>query len=70
MTDTEHTDNPVCPHCGHVDLDAWEIDFGGTEGTTEVLCGACGEEYSCSRYVTVYYHTKKIKGKEERNDNA
>mgnify|MGYP003395084511 CR=1 FL=1 len=31
------TDNPVCPHCGYVERDAWEIDFGaGLDGDNEV----------------------------------
>lgn len=53
--------NPVCPHCGHVESDAWEWNFGpGLEGETEVACNSCGEDFSASRDVTVYYSTSKI----------
>lgn len=53
-------DQPVCPHCGHVERDAWEIDFGpGLDGDTVHTCGSCGEEYEVSREVTVYYSTRK-----------
>ena len=26
--DTKHTRNLICPYCGNVERDAWEIDFG------------------------------------------
>jgi len=52
-------DAPVCPDCGHVERDAWEIDFGGVEGETGHSCGACGVEYVVSRQVTYYYSTFK-----------
>ena len=56
MGNTTMTDAPCCPHCGHVERDAWEIDFGtGLDGDAVVACGACGEDYHCQRQVTVYY---------------
>lgn len=62
MTDKELwlTSQPVCPFCGSEEPDAWEINFGGLEGDTEVSCGSCGEEYCCSREASIYYTTKKI----------
>ncbi len=52
------TDFPVCPHCGHVEQDAWEIDFGpGLDGDTHHWCGSCGKEYYVERLTTVYYST-------------
>jgi hypothetical protein len=52
--------SPVCPHCGYVDSDAWEIDFGpGLEGDTIVACDHCGEEYKVFRYVSVSYSSFK-----------
>lgn len=57
---TDFTDQPVCPHCGHVDRDAWEIDFGpSVEGDAEVTCGDCGEYFNCSRTAIIYYSTDK-----------
>jgi hypothetical protein len=52
--------SPVCPHCGYVDSDAWEIDFGpGLEGDTIVACDHCGEDYKVFRYVSVSYSSFK-----------
>ncbi len=34
---TEFTDKPICPYCGHSERDAWEIDFGGMDGDVELL---------------------------------
>ena len=56
----QRTTSPVCPHCGHVERDAWEIDFGpGAEGDAVHTCGGCDEEYSIYRTVDVYYNTEK-----------
>ena len=66
MTDCKHDlrlqQAPVCPHCGHIESDAWEFDFGpGLEGDGVFCCGSCDEEYNCSREVTTYYTTSKVK---------
>jgi hypothetical protein len=56
--DTEHRDSPICPHCGHAEGDAWEIDFGaGIEGDTTITCGECEMDYLASRHCTVTYST-------------
>lgn len=56
---------PVCPHCGYVEKDAWEWNFGpGLEGDTEHDCGRCGEPFHCEREVSVYYTTAKAGHKE------
>lgn len=52
---------PVCPYCGHKERDAWEIEFWGMEGEVETACNSCGEGYLCSREVSIYYTTQKIK---------
>ena len=53
---------PGCPYCGHKERDAWEINFGpDLEGVTEVSCNSCGEDYFCSRKVSIYYTTQKLK---------
>ena len=55
---TLDTDSPVCPACGHIERDAWELDFGhGLDGDTETSCGSCGEDYLCSRNCVVTYST-------------
>lgn len=53
---------PVCPHCGQIERDAWEIDFGGgAEGDAEVTCGSCGEDYHVCREIDVYYTSSPLK---------
>ncbi len=59
--DLSLTSQPVCPFCGHEERDAWEMDFGGMEGSCKHTCASCGEEYKCWREVTIYYSTEKIK---------
>jgi predicted RNA-binding Zn-ribbon protein involved in translation (DUF1610 family) len=60
MSDTRNTSQPVCPNCGHVERDAWEINFGpGIEGDAEVTCNACGEDYHCERDAIITYTTRK-----------
>ena len=51
----EYTDEPVCPHCGHVHRDSfeWEED----EGTQE--CEQCGKAFVYTRVVTVDWCTSK-----------
>ena len=58
--DTEATNNPVCPHCGREELDAWELDFQGDD-MIEHECGRCGELYMIRRSVSVCYFTTKKK---------
>lgn len=56
---TDLQPQPVCPHCGHVERDAWEWNFGpGMEGEADVDCASCGEPFVCEREVTIYYSTK------------
>ncbi|MFA6168630.1 MAG: hypothetical protein WC700_18555 [Gemmatimonadaceae bacterium] len=52
-------DWPVCPHCGHVDRDAWE--YGMHDGnTTEVECGSCDGTYSVECCISVRYTTAEV----------
>lgn len=64
--ETEWTTFPVCPHCGQVERDAYEIDFGaGLDGDTVIGCGQCGVDYAVQRIVDVYYTTTALAGKED-----
>ena len=59
--ETDLQPSPVCPHCGYVERDAWEWNFGpGLEGSTEQECGSCGGEFTCEREVSIYYSTKTL----------
>lgn len=53
-----HDDDPQCPYCGHVDRDAWEIDFGSSD-EAEVACGACGNDYIVTQHTSRTYSTSK-----------
>ena len=56
------TDFPICPHCGHEEKDAWEINFGEClDGDTETCCNSCGKDYFVRRDVQIYYSTQKLK---------
>jgi len=61
MSNGTLTPQPVCPHCGHVEHDAWEMNFGdGLDGDGTFSCASCGDDFFCSREVTVYYTTAKV----------
>lgn len=63
--DLKFNTEPVCPHCGHHQRDAWEINFGDSmEGSAEIECGACDEPFFVEREVTVTYTTAKITPKQ------
>ena len=57
----------VCPYCGHIDYDSFELE---DNGTTE--CGLCGGEVEFERVVTVEYNVYPKKAPElidlERED--
>ena len=59
--DTKHTKYIICPYCGNVERDAWEIDFGPYgEGDTEIDCGRCEKIYKAHRECEITYTTEKI----------
>ena len=60
---TDYTYDPICPHCGHTVLNAWELPFTDMEDDIELECGECCEEFICSRSVTVTYSTEKMEKK-------
>lgn len=51
-----HTDQIVCPYCGHKDRDSWEF-LNGEEGVEEAECGECERSFTASRHVSVFYST-------------
>ena len=62
-TFTALADLPTCPYCGHKERDAWEIDFDGIDGDTEVTCSSCGKDYHCSRHVSMSYSSSVLEQK-------
>ena len=55
--ETDYTDWPTCPKCGHVHCDAWE--WHDNDGETECEAG-CGQVFEYSRNVSVSYSTKRV----------
>ena len=62
----EHTAFAVCPYCGYVEIDSWELNLGpGLEGDGEMSCASCGEEFCVSRHCIVTYSTKAVSNEEK-----
>ena len=53
----EYTQEPICPHCGKQDVNAWELEFDGLDGDCEDSCGYCGGDYTVHRHVSIHYTT-------------
>lgn len=51
---------PICPYCGHVKRDAWELHLAGDGATTEIDCGKCDETYEVCMNVEVSYTTGPV----------
>lgn len=62
--DTQHTDEVICPHCGHLYRDSWELDEGEQE------CWECERKFEMVRYVEVTYSTTKVEKPEEANNGT
>ncbi len=58
--DLKHNDSPVCPHCGAVYRDAWEIPFDSGEDSCDIDCGNCEQTYEVFRNISVTYCTYAI----------
>ena len=58
--ETEGTDEPVCPHCGHEMTDAGELGLeDGDKTTTE--CDSCEAPMVVTGHVWYTYSTAKVK---------
>lgn len=53
----DYNKHPVCPHCRHVEQDAWEW---GDKETGETDCGSCGKPFEWTQHVSVTWSTSKI----------
>ncbi len=63
-----YTSEAVCPYCGHIDRDSWELG-NGAEGCGVSECGECGKEYSYQRHISVSYSTEKMQEDQGPNLN-
>lgn len=55
--DHEHTDQIVCPHCGHEERDSWQ-HFEG-RNTVQIDCEACRKTFTATEYTETTYTTFK-----------
>lgn len=56
---TWHTDKLVCPYCGYVEDDSWEL----WDCDDDYVCPECGETFSYERcYEVTYTSIKKAEG--------
>jgi len=56
-----HTDDPVCPHCGEIVCDAWELFVhDANEVVEEWECIGCNKPYRIERHIDVSYSTMPI----------
>ena len=48
---------PVCPYCGHVYTDAWDLNL---EQDEEMIleCGECEKEFHVQCCIDITYHTR------------
>jgi hypothetical protein len=61
--DTDYTPNLVCPYCGYINQDSWEVNIDeGLEWDSDVDCGGCEKTFRASKYCTIRYSTKQKEG--------
>lgn len=65
--DTEWTDQPVCPWCGHPDADWWEHDLSDDGNTAELECLKCEKAYMAKVSIMTRFETAKIEPEQRRS---
>lgn len=55
--DTWYTENIVCPYCGYVNDDSWEI---ASDYDDAYECEECGKTFSWERIIDVSYTSHKV----------
>jgi len=62
--DHEYTDEVVCPYCGYIMSDSWELgDRDGGECEWEEICPECDKKFISARMITIDYKTRKMEDK-------
>lgn len=54
---TDYTNEPICPHCGEANGDAWELRLGDGE-CTDTDCDHCSEPMTVSAHIEITYSTE------------
>ena len=66
--DTDFTDNPICPHCGHeYDSSLWGELFQdeGPDGDIDIDCENCAKSFNAQICTTWNFTTVKIEDDNE-----
>jgi hypothetical protein len=62
--ETCHTPDIICPYCGFVDEDSWEVgDTSQFEEDSKTECRECDRMFNFSRNCEITYTTTEIKHK-------
>ena len=59
-TDTEYTDDIICPHCGQKHEQDGEREAFYYDGEHDFTCGYCNEDFTVSTSVSYTYSTYKL----------
>jgi hypothetical protein len=59
---TEYMNYPVCPHCGYMDRDVFELGFSvyDEDEVIETECLHCEKSFKLTRIVTTTYSSSKV----------
>ena len=52
----EYTNDMLCPFCGDIQDDVWEMTNGKEDGSTD--CQHCGNEFQWQEFTTTTYTTR------------
>jgi transcription elongation factor Elf1 len=58
--DHEHTEEIVCPYCGHEFSDSWYLGPSEGEHVGSTNCESCDKEFHYSRHIEVTYCTETV----------
>lgn len=66
-TDTYMTDDPICPNCGKIIYDWYDLNFNHNNDTVEITCEGCEKDFKITIYVSTRFVTKNTE-EEENNE--
>lgn len=58
--ETQNTDEAICPYCGHVEMDTWEVRPQNDGDSDTVDCETCDERYEITTHVVVTVSTRRM----------
>ncbi|SRR3972149_1020349 len=61
----KHTNQIICPYCGHEDDESWNLE---EEGETQKTCESCEKEFNVEKEVSITYSTSRIECENEKHN--